>query len=169
MYIQNKGQILIEVMVALSVVVIAFSGILGLLGTSVALTTTISDRYIGTYLAAEGIEIVKNIIDENYYRRIAFNACCLGSGLTDGLYYMDYLTTSDTAKNINIETNLKYDPSTQRYSYGGPENSRFRREIQIENVHSPQAIRVTSRVFWTGKGGNFEVEVGDVFTKWWGN
>lgn len=164
MHIQNKGQILIEVMVALSVVVIAFSGILGLLGTSVALTTTISDRYIGTYLAAEGVEIVKNIIDENYYRNIAFNA-----GLTDGMYYMDYLTTSNTTNSVSVEMNLRYDPSTQRYSYVGPENSRFRREIQIENVHSPQAIRVTSRVFWSGKGGNFEVAVGDVFTKWWGN
>lgn len=164
MYIQNKGQILIEVMVALSVVVIAFSGILGLLGTSVALTTTISDRYIGTYLAAEGIEIVKNIIDENYYRNSAFNA-----GLIDGVYYMDYLTTSNTTNSVSVEMNLKYNPATQRYSYGGPENSRFRREIQIENVNNPRAIRVTSRVFWAGKGGNFDIEIGDVFTQWWGN
>ena len=86
---KNNAQILIEVMVALSVVVSAFAGALSLLGTSVGLTRTIANQYVGTYLAAEGIEIVKNMIDENYFDGASFNA-----NLADDTYQFDWKSTS---------------------------------------------------------------------------
>jgi len=52
-------------MIALSILVFSFLGLWGLLARSYAITRIVSDDYIGTYLAAEGIEIVKNLIDYN--------------------------------------------------------------------------------------------------------
>lgn len=169
----NNGQVLIEVIVALGVVSVSFTGILGLLGTSVGLSRTISNEYVGTYLAAEGIEVVKNIIDENYFRGWAFNAFGETSVL-NGTYGMDYLTTSDPNTAHNPGDNLYLDTASSRYLYASVPGSSmvrttFKREITVRNIDTPEmvAVEVTSRVTWTGKGGNFEVTVGDRFTNWW--
>ncbi len=168
---KNDGQILIEVIVALSVVVVAFSGALSLLGTSVGLTRTISNQYIGTYLAAEGVEIVKNIIDENYFSGggspSGSRAWNQGIHVT-GDYYPDFTTTADTAHASMLrdpDDPLKYDDSDMRYSYGAGIDTKIWREVHIQN--ESDAIVVRSTVRWEGKGGTFEAEVSDRFTYWW--
>jgi len=160
---RNRGQVLIEVIVALSVVVIAFSGALSLLGTSVGLTRTISNQYIGTYLAAEGIEIVKNMIDENYFKGAAFNA-----NLANDTYHFDWRSTSGSGSAGDIF--LNYNAGSMKYQYGGGGTpTAFKRDIIIRNSPgSPVSIEVESRVMWTGKGGDFEIVLGDRFTEWWG-
>jgi hypothetical protein len=166
-----RGQILIEVMVALSIVVIAFSGVLGLLGTSLGLTRTISNQYVGTYLAAEGVEIVKNIIDENYFRGDRFGTRPFNQGISASRsYYLDKNSTSDNTGEYASNLQLRFDGAY--YSYSAGENTPFRREIMIRQVDdngdgSAEALEVTSRVTWSGKGGDFQAVVKDVFTRWW--
>ncbi len=57
---------MIEAMVAAVVGVVGILGVVGLLTDSLSKSNEISDRFIATYLAAEGVEIVRGLIDENY-------------------------------------------------------------------------------------------------------
>ncbi len=63
---KESGQILVESMVAAVVGVVGILGILALLTNSIAKSREVSERFIATFLASEGIEIVRGLVDENY-------------------------------------------------------------------------------------------------------
>jgi len=63
---RNSGQSLVEMLVAISVIVIALLGILVLVNRSLGINRVASEHYTATYLAAEGIELVKNLIDQKF-------------------------------------------------------------------------------------------------------
>ena len=64
----QKGQILIESVVAMSLIVIGLLGILTLLSNSIAFNRNVANKLTATYLA-EGIEVMKSIADENYTQK----------------------------------------------------------------------------------------------------
>lgn len=60
------GQSLVEMLVAISVIVIALLGILVLVSRSLGINRVASEHYTAAYLAAEGIELVKNRFDRSF-------------------------------------------------------------------------------------------------------
>ena len=74
---KTSGQTLLEVMMALFVLTSGFLGILSLLAQSIFLSKTVGNETIATYLAAEGVEVAKNLLDHDVYAHIA------GVGLYD--------------------------------------------------------------------------------------
>lgn len=82
---QRSGQTIMEMVVALSVLTIGLLGIITLLNVSLGLNRVVADNYRGTYLAAEGVEIVKSLVATNAEKRIPW---C--SGLPPGDYEFDY-------------------------------------------------------------------------------
>lgn len=70
----NSGQSIIEMLVALSIVVVALLGILVLVNRSVGLSRVTNDQYTASYLAFEGIEIVKNMFDQTYLAEAQSNS-----------------------------------------------------------------------------------------------
>jgi len=82
---QRSGQTIMEMVVALSVLTIGLLGIITLLNVSLGLNRVVADNYRGTYLAAEGVEIVKSLVTTNAEKKITW---C--SGLPSGDYELDY-------------------------------------------------------------------------------
>lgn len=157
--INNRGQTLVESLVAISILTTGFLGILTLLARSLSLNRVISDNYTATYLAAEGIEIVKNIILNNRIQNVAWN-----EGLSAGTYEAVY---SDTALESNQNRNLLFDTSEHLYNYSRGQPTSFKRRIEIQEIDVNE-IKVKSIVSWTTRGGgNFSVELEDRFFKWW--
>ncbi|KKU14569.1 hypothetical protein A3A20_00445 [Candidatus Wolfebacteria bacterium RIFCSPLOWO2_01_FULL_45_19] len=156
---RNKGSILIEALVALSIIVVAFSAALSLLTSSFGLNRVISDQYTGTHLAAEGIEVVKNIIDGNILRCLPWN-----SGFANGVFIADY---NDTALSASMGSEvLRFNPLIGVYSYDGGINTKFSRQIQI-NLSGSNRIQVRSTTNWTTRGGfTSSVRVEDYFYNW---
>lgn len=62
----RKGQSLLEVLVALGLAVAAVLGILALVTRATGLNRVTTDQYIASYLASEGIELVRNLFDHAY-------------------------------------------------------------------------------------------------------
>ena len=54
---RSSGQVLIEAMVAISIVTVGLLGIFSVLSRSLSLNRTVADNYVAANLAAEGIEI----------------------------------------------------------------------------------------------------------------
>src|SRR3989344_7063024 len=86
---KRGGQLLVEAMVALGVITVGLLGMLELLSNSLSLNRVAADQYTGTYIASEGIEIIKNLIDKNVIAGAPWN-----TGFSNGFYEADYTNVS---------------------------------------------------------------------------
>ncbi len=155
----NDGYLMVESLVAIMIVTAGLLGIFALLSRSLSLNRVVSDRFVAAYLAAEGIEIVKNVVDNNLIAARPWN-----EGLGDGDYELDY---DDSALQANQNRPLKFDPISGLYSYSGPNPTNFQRTIQITNSAGGEEITVNSTVQWlTRGGGRFSINLEDHFFNW---
>lgn len=155
----KKGEILVEAVVAIGILVIGILGPLALLSRSIFLNRLTSNNYIATYLAAEGVEVVKNIIDKNVIAGEPWN-----SGIADGDYEAEHssrllIPYSDPGRK------LKFNESGNVYDYGGSIDTDFTRKISIRSF-GPDEIRVNSEVFWKTGPVQSSVNLEDRFFNW---
>ncbi len=175
----RRGQVLVEAIVALSVLTIGFLGILTILARSLGLNRVISDNYTGTYLAAEGIELIKSAIDYNIIARNAGAVLAWNQGICDtptGAYEIDYrLAPLDLgAARIGPATvastrKLRYDPNFY-YQYDNGEETIFVRTVRVDCTRNRDGneIAVNSIVSWVTRGGaEFSVDLEDHFFNWY--
>jgi len=160
--IQEEGQLLVEAMIAISVLIIGVFGIFSLLNQSLGLNTIVTSQYIASNLAMEGVEVIKNLIDNNVLQGKAWN-----EGLNNGDYRVDYSTIS-LEPSLNPDDKLKFDSATGLYNYSTGNVMNFTRKVHIENICNPgcDEIRVNSIVAWTIKGGSHEINAEDHFFNW---
>ncbi len=155
---RSGGQLLIEAMVAIGIIIFGVLATLGLLSRALSLNRVISDQFTGTYLAAEGIEVVKNLIDANIIQSKPWN-----SGFSTGSFEADY-------NSLSLEPNqnryLLLNSTDGRYSYDWGSPTAFTRAINIETIGSEE-IKVSPVVEWrTRGGGSFSVILEDHFLNW---
>lgn len=156
---KNKGYILVEAMVAITIIVTGLLGIFALLSQSLSLNRVIADRYVAAYLAAEGVEVVKNIIDNNIINGRAWN-----SGFADGDYEIDYQSASLGALQGR---SVKFNGDSGRYGYADGDPTRFFRIIKIELLGGGEEIKINSVVNWKSRGeADFEINLEDRFFNW---
>jgi hypothetical protein len=157
--INEAGFILVESLVAITIVVVGLLGIFALLSRSLSLNRVVADRYTAAYLAAEGIEIVKNLVDNNLIKDRPWN-----TGLAAGRYEADHddlLLAAVEGRSLNL------DEQSGRYSYAAGQLTRFYRLINLELLGGGEELKVYSTVRWTGRGGaNFQVDLEDHFLNW---
>lgn len=157
----QRGQSLIEAMIALGVLTTGFLGIISILSKSFFYERNISDTMTATYLASEGIEIVKNLIDNAYLSSQSWNSCIQNSGE----YELDYKTICPTLKPYDSGDYLSFDSSTNLYSYSALPKSNFSRDIRIK-LNGDEII-VNSIVNWnTGILRNQSINIEDHFYNW---
>jgi hypothetical protein len=156
---ENKGYLLIEAIIGIGIAITGILGMLNILSRSVSLNRVIGDQLVGNYLAAEGIEITKNIIDGNIIQGNPWN-----QGFVTGTYEVDYSSLNLTA---NQNRRIWLNPSNSRYSYQQIGNqTSFIRTINIQTVSS-QEIKVNSIVSWVTRGNaQFSVNLEDHFFNW---
>lgn len=61
----NKGQFIVEGMIAMGIIVSSVLGIFSLAISSLRISSTVTNQFIAANLAAEGLEVTKNILDSN--------------------------------------------------------------------------------------------------------
>lgn len=154
----NRGYLLVEAVVAITILIIGFLGMLAILSNTNAISRTVNDQFVANYLAMEGIEIVKNIIDGNVMQGNPWN-----QNITDGDYEVDYQSPRLKASQGRY---LLFNSVKSQYSYQNGTQSPFTRTIQITSI-SADEIRVNSVVKWIGRGGGkFEINLEDHFFNW---
>ena|ERR1700733_14608187 len=177
--LNRQGQSLVEVMLALSVLTVGFLGILTLLAQSIHISKTLSDQTTAAYLAAEGIEVAKNLIDHDMYQGVeqvpgALGwGSCFGSG---GGFELDYTTADCTLLGSsgynpgNLDL-LYYDPVSHLYLYPGHDLTGtsiptvFSRLVRI-TPNGANEITVQSNVYWSSGLTSQEVDLEDDFYNW---
>lgn len=171
----RKGQSIIEAMIAISILTVGFLGIATLLGRSFVLNRENSDELTGTYLASEGIELMKNILDHDTYASSssgdAWGSCqnmCTG----DGVYQVAYDSAVPSADPGCISSGpaLHFNAATGIYDYanGSPE-SKFTRCVTIaHNTYGAgqNEVTVNSIVLWSENGIPTSINLEDHFYNW---
>ena len=163
----HRGQLMVELMVSMSLLTIGLLGIFAVLSQSLALNRVAANQYIGANLAAEGVEVTKNILDVNFINGVAWNL-----GFSNGDYGVQFDSTSLDSSKAN--TLLRLDSSTGRYSYSGGTQTQFTRRISITQISTGafgpgviDEIKVVSTVTWIDRGGiDFTIDVEDRFRDW---
>ncbi|OIO49527.1 MAG: hypothetical protein AUJ39_00925 [Parcubacteria group bacterium CG1_02_42_13] len=164
----KRGQLLVEAMIAISVMVIGLLGIFSLTSQSLGLYRVAYEQYVAVNLAAEGIEVVKNMIDTN----VIAGSVQWNEGLAiDGDFGIQYDSRSLDA--TLQSKNLLYDASTSLYNYTSGTPTNFKRVIKIKNIDPPglpnqiDEIQVNSVVTWKTRGGlDLSINLEDHFFNW---
>ncbi len=173
-YIKDRpAQILVETMVALSMVVIGLLGLLALVTNSIGLNKVVSDQYVATYLAMEGVEIIKYKIDDN----IAGGVLAFNSGISNSGYYkvamdssnpdgfkIEYISESEPEFGDN-NYKISFDSNSKKYWYASGDKTNFVRVVKITN--NGDSISVDSNVNWVSRGNlKTDVHIDDIFYNW---
>lgn len=180
-----------ESMVALSILTVGFLGMLTLLAKSLSLNREIANSYVGNYLALEGMELVKNVIDANiaYMQNLNNQQCKWNSGFeTAGVYELDWRLTpvdrNDSKKDCPGKAFAQWtyigDPLKMEqfvnpngevsymYGYRSGTPTSFTRRIEVTpNPQNSDELRVNSIVEWAVRGGGtFAVNVEHRLYNW---
>lgn len=176
-YYKERGQTLNEAVIAVSLLTFGVIGMLGGIVRSFSQTGIVADRMTATFLAAEGVEIAKNIVDGRSMRNSKSGIDPSGGewskDFIQGEYYeLDPYDATKNRKanispsNINLSdglqaseksqlTSLKslmIDPATSVFSYSGSEDTVFRRVVGA-SVRSGNHMKMKSYVYWRAKNG----------------
>ena len=157
----NKGYFLIELMIAISILTVGFLGFITLVSRAISTNRVISDYLTANYLAAEGIELIKNVIDTNYSRG---NLWYQGLDIV-GNYEMDY---NDATPNAVTGTGnfLRHDSTSGFYNYNIGNSTPFKRIISIDYPSADQ-MKVKLTVTWISRGGGtMTIYLEDYFFNW---
>lgn len=157
----QKGFTIIELVISIFLLAIAVIGIFSAFSVVAILTSDASNRLTATYLAQEGMEIVRNIRDTNWLNMDAENppgatwvdnfSVCEANGCE-----MDY-----TSGVKNFVSSLPISPWVGRYlkidddgfyNYSNGDQSKFMRRIIIKPVDGADyVIKVFTQVSWDEK------------------
>lgn len=170
----KQGQSIIEAMIAISILTVGFLGIATLLGRSFVVSRANTDEVTATYLASEGIEIMKNILDHDTYASSSSGAAwgtCGNACTTDGTYEVAYSSAVPSSDQSCISSGpaLDFDAATGIYDYNGSAATKFTRCIGIgHNAYGngQNEVTVTSTVEWEENGSLTSVTLEDNFYNW---
>jgi len=162
----ERGQLLIESVIAISLVIVGMMAILGFLANALSLNRVVSDQLTATYLAGEGIEIVKNIIDSNKGNGKLWNDGLKVNAATD--YSPQYDDKKLNAAEFQLGP-LLYD-ADKGYGYKDGTATAFKRKVTLTPIIRGGTVneyQVNSLVEWTSRGGGiFSINIEDHFYNW---
>jgi Tfp pilus assembly protein PilV len=162
MKIKNeKSFTLMEAIVAIFVITAGLVGVLSLVSQTISASTFSKDKLIATYLAQEGIEIVRNIRDTNWINN---NSWTNNISFTSS-YQLDYQSFQfpDPLCSLGPGNYLKYDGNFYNCSSGN--DTKFTRKITITDFGN--YINVLVLVEWQEKGAQHKVEAQENLYNWY--
>lgn len=183
---KKSGFTLLEVIVAIFILTVGVGGSFVLIQQTLSASLMVRSRLIATYLAQEGIEIVRNVRDNNWLdQRDSFETPpepFWNDGLDDCLFpanccEVDYKTdilplgnpsplTSVPGCNFDDFDYLNID-SNDFYSYSDGAQTRFKRKISIKQEVEENRMEVVVIVQWKEKNKTHQIEVVEHITNWY--
>lgn len=164
---KTKGITLIETLVAIFVLITGIVGAFSLIISVMSFTSYNSNKLIASYLAQEGVELVRNIRDINWWQN---NDWDIYDGLNinrdSEIDYNDDSLINSTDRYLKIDANGYYN-----YDSGGDTN--FKRNISVSNIDPvtgntlPDSVLVTITVSWEEKGNTYYVQVVEHLYNWY--
>lgn len=157
----NKGFTLLEVLVAVAILAIGIGALVALVAASLASIPISKQKFIATYLAQEGIEVVRNIRDSNWVNGYPWDA---GLGIGDwGVQYDSIVLNSSYDDFLQLDLSGFYN-----YDFGS--QTIFKRKITItsnaDGDSNTEDLGIQSKVTWRIKGKNYSILLEEILYNW---
>jgi len=168
-----KSFTLIEVLVAIFLITVGIAAALIVINQTTIFTQVTSSRLVASYLAQEGIEIVKNIRDSNFLK--------IHKGIIAEEHWIDGLTGCeggceadyDDSGLVSADRYLKINGGF--YNYDSGTDTVFKRKITIFDLLDlddppdgiPDQMKVQVLVSWQERGREHQVIAQENLYKWW--
>jgi prepilin-type N-terminal cleavage/methylation domain-containing protein len=159
---KNAGFTLIESMIAIALIVSGITGLMVLVNRSMGFANLAFNQLTAANLAQEGIELVRNIRDNNWMNKKNWL-----TGLNVGTYQIDYLDGKLIDFSEREEQTLFFDEDNgYSYIYASGGETFYYRKIELTLINDNE-LRVKSIIIWSAKGGkNFETIAEDHLFNW---
>jgi len=162
----KKGFSVLEIVICLGIVSISMLGILSLSLQSVKTQKSNKTELVASMLAQEGLELVRNIRDENWINGTASNWM---SDLndSDGTFIIDMRGRSsldDTPNDFSSALTTLYTDMDGFYTHDNTGTaSNFKRIIRVisDSINGEDYLKVSSEVQWFGFNGRLLVYKAD--------
>lgn len=147
----KKGFSFLEVMITIAVLSVGILGVLALVSSSMRYSMNARDSIIASELAQEGIELARNVRDNNFITHSSdpFYDFITSPPAWPGMnrYKIDY--DDATLNYIGASCRLYYNASTGLYahSWAGTTLTKFQRQI-IVDPYGTSDRKITSMVSW---------------------
>jgi hypothetical protein len=161
----RKGQFLIEGMIAMGIIVSSILGIFSLAVSALRVSSTVTSQFIAANLAAEGLEVTKNILDSNVARgNLSWN----DGFAEDRCFEVDYKQETIAEELLGCDENdaefLKIN-SSGLYGYEAGEQTVFKRWVETTpDPDSNLKIRAIATVAWSDPRRPETVQISQIAT-----
>lgn len=156
------GFTILEIIIAIAVITLAVGSLVALTSFSVSTVPVSKQKLVATYLAQEGIEIVRNIRDKNFLQDQNWRI-----GISSGAWEIDYGTASLSQA---YASNFLRVNSNGYYNYAAGILTQFQRKITISDNPDGDAtsedISVKSEIIWQDKGKAYSVALESWLYNW---
>ena len=188
------GSAIIEAVVGVSLLTVGILGILNLITNSMRYNDIVTGRFVAANLAAEGVEVIKNVVDKALAHQYPWSSLSFvfPAGFWDGWYQVSYdgdiVNIGGNPPNVRnitlVSLNLNQEPDVSTlpvlrvdersnrplYGYAVGTETPFKRLVRVEwnDYVGGEYVRmdVESRVYWTARGRSYTTVVSDRFYKW---
>jgi len=177
----KKSFTLIEVILAISILTIAVGGSFALIQQTLVSSSLNQSELVASYLTQEGIEIVRNIRDNNWLEQRAVPdtswdddlTVCQNPNCCEGDYKTDIPPSSAVLASFSASAcdfnNLHYLNIDENgfYSYSGTTQTQFKRKINVTKVNA-DTLEVSVDVQWQERGRTHNIKAQDYLYNWYG-
>ena len=168
---KNKSFTLIEVILAISIFTLVIGGSFVLIQQTVNAVSLANSKLVAFYLAQEGIELVRNVRDNNWLKQRTSPAVSWDDDLSVGDWEIDY-DDLVLVQYQNPGRPLYYASTTGFYFYSNnplPDyvKTGFTRKINISQTGNDD-LYVKVQVQWTEKNRVHNVKVDEHLYNWYG-
>jgi prepilin-type N-terminal cleavage/methylation domain-containing protein len=162
----EKGFTLAEVLVAGFVITVGAAGAYALANQTISLSNVNENRLVASYLAQEGVEIVRNIRDTNYVQIFNGDAILWTEGNLNNCAAGCYVSYGEDSLNMGADSPL-YTSGQLTYSHAPTASlTPFTRTITIV-PNGPDILEVNVQVEWSAKGKSYEVSAATELHNWY--
>lgn len=158
----SHGFTLLEVIIAMFLLTVGAGGAFMLIQRMVAFSAENVNKLTASYLAQEGVELVRNIRDSNFLKQYSGAGGAWNDGLTacEAGCEIDY---NDTGLVSYSGQPLKMNGSF--YGYDAGEGTHFKRKITIAQAGA-DTLKIQVEVFWEDRGFTRSVDGSSELYNW---
>lgn len=160
----NGGFTMIETLVAVFIFGLALTATSFIMITNLNTANSIKNGYIASGLAQEGVEIVRNIRDRDWFLDVPPGSNPFGTTIPDGIHRVQWDSTILMAVGANPP--LKLDSTNGLYTYSTGTDTIFKRSITITTVVPNVEKRIIVLVEWEERGGTKSLSAEEHLFNW---